>query len=145
MLLGQSLGRGINTCLIKSCQFASTPVVQNLNPDYAMTPLSIASMFISVSIMMLTLSVYRLIVVGLTSLFDWPVFFRFFSSVPPPQVLREGIQEPSLDLSCSLGQLMYALDLSSLWFFCFGDSYLCFSFQFSDDVVYVLDLFYLEN
>ena len=33
---------------------------------------------------LLTLLVYILMVVGLASLFDWPVLFRFFSSVPPP-------------------------------------------------------------
>ena len=75
MLLGQSLGQGINTCYVGLLVHRGA----KLNHVYAMTPLSILwliyhvsmllSMIISVPIMMLTLLVYRLIVAGLTQSF----------------------------------------------------------------------------
>ena len=84
----------------------------------------------------LTLLVHRQIVVGLTSLFDWPVFFRLFSSVPPPPLRFSGWEHWSLAwifTACLLDLLMYGFGHWASYGLSlhFGDSTLCISvFQF---------------
>ena len=104
------------------------------------------SMIISVSIMMLTLLVYRLIVAGLTQSF-WltrfvsPLFFRF----PPPRFSgREyrslaWILAAFLDSSCMLWTWA-RYGLSTL-----GIATIMFSFSVSDNVISCTRLVYLGN
>ena len=89
----------------------------------------------------LTLLVHRQIVVGLTSLFDWPVFFCLFSSVSPLPSGSYWWEHWSLAwifTACLLDLLTYGFGHWASYGLSlhFGDSTLCISvFQFMLDFV----------
>ena len=104
------------------------------------------SMITSVSIMMLTLLVYRLIVAGLTQSF-WltcflsPLFFRF----PPPRFSGREYRSLAWILAAFLDSSCMLWTWARYGFSTLGIATFMFSFSVSDDVILCTRLVYLGN